>query len=609
MLALALPWILAWPLAAQENAAAVPAEAEVLVAAASDWQYLADGSDPGPDWTAPWFDASAWPTGTGQLGYGNGDETTVLPFGPDSQRKPVVVRFRHSFDLKGAPGVRPLRLRLIRDDGAAVFLNGEELLRDNLPQGGLTANQAAVTAIWGIDEQEWHEYWFPGDLLRPGHNLLCVSVHQVGPASTDLSFDLELMSADPPPLLRGPYLQLGTPESVVVRWRTPLATPSVVRFGTDPERLSHQAEDPGAVTEHALQLSDLQPDTTYYYSISDGRRVLAGGDPQHFFRTPPLVGSRQPFRAWILGDPGTGNAVQAAVRDAYAGYSAGLPTHLWLLLGDNAYMSGTDREYQRAFYEVYQDMLRRSVVWSTRGNHEAIADVYYRMFTFPTAGEAGGVASGTEAYYSFDWGNVHFVCLDSTGTSLELDSPMLSWLAADLASTDQDFRVAFWHHPPYSKGSHDSDNPADSAGRLTKMRENVVPVLEAGGVDLTFTGHSHSYERSYLIGGHFGLSSTFSPEMLLDGGDGNPAGDGAYAVSSRPHDGAVYCVAGSSGQASGGSLDHPAMFRSLNRAGSVVLDVHGARLEVNFLASDGTVLDYFVLELAATPEPIHAADD
>jgi 3',5'-cyclic AMP phosphodiesterase CpdA len=93
---------------------------------------------------------------------------------------------------------------------------------------------------------------------------------------------------------------------------------------------------------------------------------------------------------------------------------------------------------------------------------------------------------------------------------------MLTWLENDLAATDKQWIIAYWHHPPYSKGSHDSDLETWSI----EMRTNVLPILEAHGVDLVLTGHSHSYERSYLLNGHYGSSTTLTSGMVLDAGDG-----------------------------------------------------------------------------------------
>jgi hypothetical protein len=171
---------------------------------------------------------------------------------------------------------------------------------------------------------------------------------------------------------------------------------------------------------------------------------------------------------------------------------------------------------------------------------------------------------------------------------------MLSWLEQDLAATDQDWVLAFWHHAPYSRGSHDSDSETE----MIEMRQHVLPILEAHGVDLTLTGHSRSYERSFLIDGHYGSSATFGAEHVLDGGDGQEQGTGAYAkpeLGPAPHQGAVHVVAGSGSGVEGGTLDHPAMFESLNVPGSLVLDLAGNRLDARFLGADGSVLDQFTL--------------
>jgi PKD repeat protein len=400
---------------------------------------------------------------------------------------------------------------------------------------------------------------------------------------------------------RGPYLQLGTPSSVVVRWRTDLATDSRVRYGTDIGNLAFTADDAAVTTEHVVAVNGLVADTVYYYSIGTATTTLAGGDSSYFFLTFPPSGTAKPTRVWVLGDSGTANANARAVRDAYGFFTGATHTDLWLMLGDNAYNTGTDAEYQNAVFNTYPLMLRKSVLWPTLGNHDGVtADSatqtgpYYAIFTLPRQGEAGGVASGTEAYYSFDYGNIHFICLESFETNRSAGGAMMTWLQADVLATSQDWIIAFWHHPPYSKGSHNSDTEVE----LIQMRENALPILEAGGVDLVLTGHSHSYERSYFLDGHYDTSDTLVDSMKVDGGDGRIAGDGAYrkmSISPEAHAGAVYTVAGSSGLTSGGALNHPAMFVSLNVLGSVVLDIDGPRLDALFLDSTGVVRDTFTI--------------
>lgn len=396
---------------------------------------------------------------------------------------------------------------------------------------------------------------------------------------------------------RGAYLQNGSTTAVTVRWRTGTAADSAVRYGTTAGSLTQTVSVTGTRTEHEVRLTGLSPDTTYYYSIGTTTATLAG-DSTYFFVTAPT--SAKPTRVWVLGDSGIGGTVQTNVRNAYYTFTGTRHTDLWMMLGDNAYNSGTDAEYTSYLFNYYPTMLRKSVLWPTLGNHDAgSADSptqsgpYYAQHTLPKAGEAGGVASGTEAYYSYDYGNIHFVCLDSADTSVAANGAMANWVTSDLQNNTKDWTVVFFHHPPYSKGSHDSD----SESLLVSMRTNFNPIFENYGADLVLCGHSHSYERSRLLDGHYGLSSTFnSTTMVKQAGSG--AGAGAYtktAVGPVAHQGTIYAVPGASGQTSGGTLNHPAMWISLNVAGSMVLDFNNNRLDAIYLDSTGAQRDTFTM--------------
>jgi len=401
------------------------------------------------------------------------------------------------------------------------------------------------------------------------------------------------LAAQAQQVVRGPYLQLSTEESVVVKWRTNIATESAVRFGTTQGVLDMQQMPAGTRTDHEVTVTGLAADTRYFYSVGSATATLAGNDASHFFRTHPPQGTARPLRVWVLGDAGWGTADQANVRDAYLSFTGTRGTDLTLLLGDNAYSNGTDAEYQARYFAVYPTVMRNTVMWSTRGNHEVSTAVYYGIFAMPSDGDAGGLASGTEAYYSFNVGNVHFVNLDSYGSSRSATGPMATWLENDLASNTLPWVIAYWHHPPYSRGSHNSDTEIE----LIEMRQNIVPILEYYGVDLVLGGHSHSYERSVLLYGHYGDSSTLTAAMKIDAGSGREGDTGAYTKSpgTARGEGSVYAVAGSSGIISGGTLNHPAMFISLNQLGSMVLDIDGARLDARFLRENGAVDDSFTI--------------
>lgn len=411
-------------------------------------------------------------------------------------------------------------------------------------------------------------------------------------------------------VVRGPYLQNETPTSIVVRWRTDVATATCVFLGASVDTLATATLNLSPTTEHIVSLDGLQPDTRYFYAVGTDTAILAGPSMLHFFSTAPPPGTQKPTRLWVVGDSGLDTPGARAVRDAYTSHTATRPTDGWLFLGDNAYWNGLDTEYQAGLFDLYRDRLLNTCSWLTIGNHdgynadsETQTGPYYDNFSPPTQGEAGGLASGTEAWYSFDYANIHFVCLDSYDSDRSTTGPMLSWLKDDLASNTVQWTVAFWHHPPYTRGSYDSDLPSET--RIGQMRRNALPILEAAGVDLVLCGHSHAYERSYLLNGHYGMSATLTPEMILDGGDGNPDGDGAYrkpSASPTPNAGTVYVVCGVACILRTGPLNHPAMAASMSRFGSLVLDIDGPRLDCRFLGDAGQILDRFAIVKQDSPQ-------
>jgi hypothetical protein len=408
-------------------------------------------------------------------------------------------------------------------------------------------------------------------------------------------------SLDGSGVTRGPYLQLATPGAITIRWRTGEPVRSLVRYGTSPERLEFRSEGRAATQEHEVRLTGLRPDTRYHYSVGSPESAPAGGS----FRTSPPVGTERRTRIWIIGDSGLRGRGQQRVQDAYDAFSNAAPIDVWLLLGDNAYTTGTFAQYQAGFFAPYRERLRSTVVWPARGNHDEIRNGanndYYDFFTLPRAGEAGGTPSGTEAWFSFDHANIHFVCLDAEQLESGAGDGMIAWLRRDLAATRQDWLIAYLHHPPYSRGSHDSDKE----GVMIQARKRLVPVLEDAGADLVVAVHSHSYERSYLLDGHYGPSTTLRQSMVLDRGNGRPDGDGAYRKATygrlAPHEGTVYAVIGSSAKLSSGRLDHRAHLRSLGHLGSLVVDVSGPRLDAAFVDENRRVGDRFTILKGQSP--------
>ncbi|MHC4379722.1 MAG: purple acid phosphatase family protein, partial [Planctomycetota bacterium] len=379
-----------------------------LVPPGSTWSYLDDGSDQGTAWRATAFDDSAWAVGNAQLGYGEGDETTVVSFGGNPSAKFITTYFRHEFQVANHSGIDALMLHLVDDAGSVVYLNGVEMVRSNLPAGPLDHLTEAV-AFTGVTGNIWSSFLLEAGGLVSGSNVLAVEIHQKDPDSSSISFDLELEDVTGLPVVRGPYLQMAGPDRVVLRWRTPVPTDSLVQVGSAPGSLTTSFQDPSLTTEHAITLTGLTSDTVYYYSVGETGVVHAGDDADHWFTTPPDHGADTSRRIWVLGDCGAGTPGQAAVRDAFLNFSLSDPADLVLLLGDNAYVTGNDGEYQTAVFDMYAETFRTTPFCSTRGNHEMDPFTYYDLVDNPAAGEVGGLASGTEAYFSFDYANIHFV--------------------------------------------------------------------------------------------------------------------------------------------------------------------------------------------------------
>jgi hypothetical protein len=178
---------------------------QTIIPAGSTWKYLDTGTAPGATWKSdPNFVETGWKSGAAQLGYGDGDEATVVGFGPNTNSKYITTWFRKVFNVASPASISTLTLNLMRDDGAVVYLNGTEVYRTNMPAGTPTATTTAVDAIGGADESAWYTATINPNLLVAGSNVIAVEMHQQAGSSSDISFDFSLMStattqSGPPP--------------------------------------------------------------------------------------------------------------------------------------------------------------------------------------------------------------------------------------------------------------------------------------------------------------------------------------------------------------------------------------------------------------------------
>lgn len=420
-------------------------------------------------------------------------------------------------------------------------------------------------------------------------------------------------------LIRGPYLQAASDHSMTIRWRTNTAMRSRVLYGETKEKTDRVVNDSSLVTEHIIRLGGLQPHTRYYYKIADFTTVLQG-DSTNYFYTLPEPGKEGVYRIGAFGDCGNNSVNQRNVKQSVLKYLGENYMDAWILLGDNAYNSGTDAEFQTKFFNVYKDdLLKQYPMFPAPGNHDyndrdfpgAVEQAqrthqtaYYQNFSMPTRGESGGVPSNTQAFYSFDIGNIHFLSLDSYGKEdqqyrlYDTAGPQVRWIKRDLeANRNKQWVVAYWHHPPYTMGSHNSDNEME----LVHIRENFIRILERYGVDMVLCGHSHDYERTRLMKGHYGMEATYSAAQhnlsqssgLYDGSDNS-----CPYVKDSANQGTVYVLSGSAGKLGGTQPGYPhdaMQYANATDGGATMLEIRGNRLDLKWICADGVIRDHFTL--------------
>jgi hypothetical protein len=460
--------------------------------------------------------------------------------------------------------------------------------------------------------------------------------------------------AQNPVLTRGPYLQMATPEQVdqdkpylsaeiTVRWRTAIASKGLVMYSTDPDfRTNQVVKEPAAVTEHSVRLTGMKSDTRYYYSVEAYDPFWkVESTESHYFTTPPVKGVQKKTKIWVLGDFGTDlptafNTRQDSTIDAMKEYmrlNRTGPMDLWLWLGDNAYDIGSDSDFQQKVFDKtrarYDWAFRQTPFYATPGNHDYrdggdASRLSHQIHYFSVVdnyknGEAGGVPSGKEEYYSFDYSNIHIISLDSYGfekagdndfSILAPNSVQYRWLKADLlqarANPAINWIIVYTHMPPYTGGTHNSD----TEDQLVAVRQNLLPLLDSNKVDLVLTGHSHNYERSRLMRGHYGASTTFrkATHNPMDGSNAKSSGkyDGTanscfyYKTSAATtNEGIIYAVNGGGGRGEYFQRNRPlidsVMYMASTTGGSMYIEVDNKKLTAKYIGANKQILDQFVI--------------
>ncbi len=383
-------------------------------------------------------------------------------------------------------------------------------------------------------------------------------------------------------LARYPYLQNVRSDRATILWTTlESVSSSSVQYSTD---RSFSRSAPARVREflpaetglvfpyfqHEAELAGLSAGTQYFYRvIADGENMTPGDELR--FRTAGTTA----FRFLALGDSGQGSVAQRQIAARMIQEEVALVLHT----GDIAYPDGTFSDFQARYFDIYRDLMKRVPIFPTPGNHEyhtRNAAPYLAMHSVPTEGVP---AADRGRYYSFDWGNVHFVSLDSNAplvNAVNGAGRMLDWLENDLQRTRRFWRVVYFHHAPYALGGNDND---PETRELTAMvRQRVLPILEGYDVALVLTGHEHSYQRSWFI---------------RNGTPFTESGSGTLYITTGGGGGSLYPVKPSAFLAFGESAYH--YLRG---------EVQGSRLTLRAIRPDGREIDTITL----APVPLISSD-
>ena len=367
----------------------------------------------------------------------------------------------------------------------------------------------------------------PGTLIVPGDTTIVFTlghgpVVRPRPSPTPLPH-LNSMAAvqGQATLLRSPYVQNLTTTSVTIVWTTVADGASEVDYGLSDYSLIAPATSTFFTTPaaapydqyyvHQAGLSGLTADTVYQYKIFTNSADLTPSGSVTF-RTAKLATTNH-LRFAVFGDSGYGNQYQKDVATRLLQVQPDLVLHQ----GDIVYSEASYDLFETRFFQIYKDLLKSVWLAPAMGNH----DVLYnngKSFTdvFVNPPNATSPAE-RELYYTFDYGNAHFVILNNYFAMNTVGSAQYNWLKNDLATSNQFWKFVVFHQPAYASDSN--QQPHDDANTV----KNLVPLFEQYNVDIVFSGHWHYYERMYpLKGGKVSTVDAGGVVYMVTGGGGAP---------------------------------------------------------------------------------------
>lgn len=299
----------------------------------------------------------------------------------------------------------------------------------------------------------------------------------------------------------GPLVQRAGPDAVTLVWYTTRPAACVVKLDVDGQ--PHEWTSPPDGHRHSVRITGLAPGHSYPYAIHAGVRQLTTNLTLQTSRTDPH------FSFLVFGDSGKGTRGQYLLADDMARVNP--PPEFLLHTGDLIYPDGARLRYEENFFAPYHALLSRVAFWPSLGNHDVKDNggaAYREVFELPENGPPGLTP---EHNYWFDYASARFVVFDSNASEEVLGNQIAPWLAEVLRDPEPVWRFVVCHHPPYTGGKYEPD---------ARLQRTIVPVLEAGGVDLMFNGHDHTYQRMHALRGGAVVPDGQGPVYVVTGAGG-----------------------------------------------------------------------------------------
>ena len=518
----------------------------ILVSQGSDWKYLDDGSNQDTAWRYASYDDSGWAEGPAELGYGDGDEATVVSYGSNPDYKYVTTYFRHFFTVGGVQE-KMLMVKLLRDDGAVVYLNGEEVVRSNMPQGTIQYETFAASTISGGAEDTFYEFLIDTSFLNTGQNLLAVEIHQRNRTSSDISFNLQLETSNQIVSVfhKNPYLVFTeNSDEMKVTWQLTSQLNCEIKWGIDTLCTLGNAitQEFNNYHQHEYIISGLSPGGKYYYKVLLPDESQTGS----FYTVPEENQTSLKFISYgdTRSNPETHDIVAAGVVDDFT--EDELFQSFLLSVGDLVNDGNSEEDWDNQFFSAsfpnIRFLMSHLPFTSPMGNHEGFGILFRKYFSYPFV---------SDRYWSFEYGPALFVIIDQyvpyySGTA------QYDWIESTLANSDKVWKFLSLHEPGWSAGGHSNN---------TIVQNHIQPLCEQYNVSIVFAGHNHYYARAYVN----------NVTHLTVGGGGAPLGN---PITSYP-----YIVTAT-------KANHYCK-----------IEIDSNFLEAVVVKSDGTIIDEFTIDM------------